>query len=131
MGNRLYNNPSDYLADQPVENRTRIEQIKTLILEVFPTASELINYNILAYSLIKGGKRDHQIMVAGFKNHIGFYPSPETIKNFSADLVGYKHSKGSIQFPLHEPLPKTLILKMLNYRKSILEKNGDCQTVNL
>ena len=126
METRLYNSPRDYLASQSVENQSRIEQKKSLIFEVFPAASELINYNILAYSLIKGGKRDHQVMVAGFKNHIGFYPSPETIKNFSADLVGYKYSKGSIQFPLNAPLPKTLILNMLKYRKLILEKNGEC-----
>lgn len=51
-------------------------------------------------------------MAAGFKGHIGFYPSPET----SGQLEGYKHAKGSVRFPLNKPIALELIAKMVKYR---------------
>lgn len=55
-------------------------------------------------------------MFAGFKNHIGFYPTPGAMKAFIKELSIYKTGKGSIQFPLDQPLPLVLIRKMVKYR---------------
>lgn len=59
-------------------------------------------------------------MIAGFKNHVGMYPTPSVIEVFQQELVGFKQGKGSIQFSLDQPIPKTLIVKMVQYRKEML-----------
>jgi len=97
-------------------------ELKECILKVAPNATELINYNILAYSLIKGGKREQQIMIAGYKKHVGFYPHPTTMEKFESELSGFKKGKGSVQFPLDKPLPKDLIEKMVAYRMKLIKE---------
>ena len=57
-------------------------------------------------------------MIAGFKNHVGFYPHPDTMEKFAEELKDYKQGKGSVQFPINHPLPKDLIIKMVDYRMS-------------
>ena len=57
---------------------------------------------------------------AAFKSHIGFYPTPHGIEAFQKELSKYKNGKGSVQFPLDEPLPLKLIERMVKYR---IEKN--------
>jgi uncharacterized protein YdhG (YjbR/CyaY superfamily) len=53
---------------------------------------------------------------AAFKQHIGFYPAPSGIENFSAELAIYKTSKGAIQFPLDQPIPFDLIRAIVEFR---------------
>ncbi|MBQ3300796.1 MAG: hypothetical protein IJH04_01350, partial [Eggerthellaceae bacterium] len=69
-----------------------------------------------------GGKRDKQIMIAGYAQHVGFYPNPDMIDAFADQLTGYKLAKGSIQFPLSKPIPKALVVKMVKYRLSQVQK---------
>jgi Uncharacterized conserved protein len=111
----------EYFNAQPNMIKTALQEIKKCILEIVPEAGELINYNIPAYTLIKGGKREQQIMIAGYKNHIGFYPHPTTIEHFDSELSKFKKGKGSVQFPLDQPLPKDLIMNMIQYRFSLLK----------
>jgi uncharacterized protein YdhG (YjbR/CyaY superfamily) len=60
---------------------------------------------------------------AGYKNHIGFYPAPSAIEKFQEELAKYKNAKGSVQFPLDQPLPLSLIKRMVEYRvKKTMEK---------
>jgi uncharacterized protein YdhG (YjbR/CyaY superfamily) len=79
-----------------------------------------LNYNIPAFALVEGGKRNLQIMIAGYARHVGFYPHPDVIEVFSNQLTGYKFAKGSIQFPVNEPIPKELIIEMVKHRLSQL-----------
>ena len=81
-------------------------------------AIELINYDILAYALVKGGKRDKQIMIAGYKNFVGFYTGNGVLEHFSAELAGYKVSKASVQLPNDQPIPEKLIVAIIQYKKS-------------
>lgn len=120
-GRRVYETIDQYLADQPVEVRAALASMRTWILEAAPDAEQLINYGIPAFALVKGGKRDEQIMIAGFAKHVGLYPNPLTIEQFKDELADYKHAKGSVQFPLGKPLPKDLIIRMVLWRKSQLE----------
>jgi uncharacterized protein YdhG (YjbR/CyaY superfamily) len=53
---------------------------------------------------------------AAYKNHIGFYPAPSGISNFSEELKPYKTSKGAIQFPLDKVFPKELIQRIVKFR---------------
>lgn len=110
-----------YLSNQRPAARDALEQLRSLILKAVPQAEEKMNYGIPAFALIPGGKRDQQIMIAGYANHIGFYPHPSTILMFKDELSGYKFSKGTIQFRLTEPLPTDLILRMIRFRKAELE----------
>ncbi len=61
-------------------------------------------------------------MIAGYKNHIGFYPHPTTMEKFDSELSEYKKGKGSVQFSLDKPLPKDLIIRMVKYRKELLNE---------
>lgn len=104
------------------KTKNALFELKECILKVEPNATELFNYNIPAYALTEGGKREQQIMIAGYKKHVGLYPHPTTMEKFASELSGYKRGKGSVQFPLDEPLPKELIVRMIKYRVELLKK---------
>jgi uncharacterized protein YdhG (YjbR/CyaY superfamily) len=53
---------------------------------------------------------------AAFKEHIGFYPVPTGIEKFKKELSVYKQGKGSVQFPLDQPMPYDLITKIVKFR---------------
>jgi uncharacterized protein YdhG (YjbR/CyaY superfamily) len=53
---------------------------------------------------------------AAYKNHIGFYPTPSGIEAFKDELAGYKGAKGSVQFPINQPLPLDVIHKIVVFR---------------
>lgn len=110
----------EYFDNQPLETKNALLAIKKCILKVNPETTELFNYNIPSYTLIKGGKREQQIMMAGYKKHIGFYPHPSTIEKFDKELNEYKKGKGSVQFPLNKALPLDLIEKMVRYRMKLV-----------
>lgn len=111
-----------YISAQPPETQRSLEELRSYIWLAAPNASELLNYNIPAFALVEGGKRDQQIMIAGYTKHIGFYPHSDVIQAFSDQLTEYKYAKGSIQFPLSNPIPKELVIKMVKYRLTQLLK---------
>jgi uncharacterized protein YdhG (YjbR/CyaY superfamily) len=115
-----YDSINDYINAFPIEVQTKLFELKSCILSVVPDATELFNYDIPAFALIKGGKREEQIMFAGYKKHIGFYPHPTTIAHFEHELKNYKTAKGSVQFQVNEALPKTLIMDMIRYRYNLI-----------
>lgn len=109
-----------YFNAQPEETKQALLELKECILTAAPEASELLNYNIPAYALVPGGKREQQIMIAGYRTAVGFYPHPTAMEAFAPELAEYKKGKGSVQFPLDRPLPKELIIRMVRYRMSLL-----------
>lgn len=115
-----YNSVNEYIADQPKVNQKLLKELRKIILSVVPDAEELFNYGVPAFALIKGGKRDQQIMIAGFKKHIGLYPHPTVMEKFDEELSSYKRGTGSVQFPLDQPLPEELITRMVKYRLELL-----------
>lgn len=119
-GQTKYRTASEYFAAQPELIRRRLLELRDIILKAAPQATETLNYNIPAYTLVPGGKRDQQIMIAGYSSHIGFYPHPTTMEHFATELAPYKKGKGSVQFPLDSPLPEDLIVRMVKYRVGML-----------
>lgn len=119
---KTFQSVDEYINQQSESTKIALQDIRSFILEAVPDAIELFNYDIPAYALIKGGKREQQIMIAGYKNHIGFYPHPKTIEHFHEELREYKTGKGSVQFPINKSLPKNLIIRMVKYRRSLLEE---------
>ena len=116
-----YETIDDYIARFPVATQDALRALRNCVHEVVPGAAELFNYSIPAFALVEGGKREQQIMMAGYANHVGFYPHPTTMEAFSAELTGYKTGKGSVRFPLTEALPVELIKRMIAYRKNLID----------
>ena len=96
----------DYIAHQPEERQAILQELRNIIKEAAPDAIEILNYKVPSFTLVPGGKRDQQIMIAGYAKFVSFYPFPSTIAAFSEELKGYKQGKGSVQFPLNKPHSK-------------------------
>ncbi len=118
----VYRTIDEYILSQPEKTQAALFLMKEYIHEAAPESEELFNYDIPAFTLVKGGKREEQVMMAGYAKHVGFYPHPSTIEHFSHELAEYKHAKGSVQFPLSKPLPKDLIIRMVRWRMEKLNK---------
>ena len=101
----------EYISMFPEETQTLLSQLRDVVKNTVPKATEVISYNMPAYML-----EGRLLYFAAFSKHIGFYPMTSTIANFEKSLALYKHAKGSVQFPLDQPLPVTLITKMIKFR---------------
>ena len=101
----------EYIAEFPPEARKVLEELRALIKEAAPEATETMSYAIPTFDL-----NGHLVHFAGYEQHIGFYPTPSGIAAFKEELKPYKSAKGSVQFPLDRPLPVDLIRRMVEYR---------------
>ncbi|NVK26750.1 MAG: DUF1801 domain-containing protein [Flavobacteriia bacterium] len=108
-----------YLDTQPEFTQSRLLELRQTILDALDHTEEKMNYGILAFATAPGGKRDKQIMIAGYKSHVGFYPTPEVLDKFSSELTSFKSGKGSVQFPHDQPLPIELIKKMVKFKQEL------------
>lgn len=106
-----YNNIDDYVQQFPPATVALLEQVRSTIRSCAPDATEKISYGIPTFYL-----HGNLVHFAGYKNHIGFYPGANGIATFQSELQGYKNAKGSVQFPLTEPLPLDLIARITKYR---------------
>jgi uncharacterized protein YdhG (YjbR/CyaY superfamily) len=102
----------EYIAAFPKEVQDVLEKIRSAIRESAPKAEEAISYGIPAFKL-NGGRGS--VYFAGWKNHIGFYPTPSGIEAFKKELAPFKQEKGSVQFPLDKPIPYDLVKKIVRY----------------
>lgn len=102
-----------YIDAQTKEAAVLLRELRAAILEAVPDAQETFNYGVPAFALLPGGKGPQQVMMGAFRSHVGFYPQPETLEHFAGELTGFKQGKGSLQFPLGEPLPKNLVIRMV------------------
>lgn len=100
-----------YIAQFPRDIQFQLQKLREIIKKAAPNATEIISYKMPAYKL-------HECLVyfAGYKNHIGFYPTGQGIAAFEIEFLNYKFSKGAVQFPIDEPLPKDLIKRIVEYR---------------
>ena len=111
-------NIDDYIAGFPQEVQQKLQKIRETIHDAAPDAVEKISYQMPTFAL-----EGNLVHFAAFKNHIGFYPAPRGIEAFQAELSAYKGGKGSVQFPLDEPIPYDLISRIVAFRvKDNLEK---------
>jgi uncharacterized protein YdhG (YjbR/CyaY superfamily) len=102
----------DYIEQFPSDVRERLETMRRTIRELAPDAEESMAYGMLAYKL--HGKP--LVYFAGYKNHIGFYATPNGHEAFKTEFAEYKQGKGSVQFPFDQPLPRSLIARVVAYR---------------
>lgn len=104
-------NIDEYIAEFPPETQAILEKVRATIREAAPEAQETINYAIPTFTL-----KGDLVHFAGFKSHIGFYPTPSGIAKFKAELAGYESAKGSVKFPLEKPVPYELIKAIVEFR---------------
>ena len=110
----------EYIKGFPDTVQELLQQVRNTIRFAAPEAEEAISYAIPTFKL-----NGNLVHFAAFKNHIGFYPAPTGMKEFEKDLSPYAKGKGSVQFPLDQPLPLDLITKIVKYRvKQNLSKPG-------
>lgn len=109
--NNKPNDINEYIAAFPENVQKLLEQIRSIIQKAAPEATEAISYAMPTFKL-------NGILVhfAAFQNHIGFYALPSGNEAFQKELSAYKTGKGSIQFPINEPLPEALITKIVKFR---------------
>lgn len=101
-----------YINSFPDEARMRMNALRAMILAQVPHAVEGISYGMPAYKL----NGQPLVYFAGYKKHIGFYATPNGHEAFNVELSVYKQGKGSVQFPLDEPLPMELIARIVDFR---------------
>ncbi len=100
-----------YIATFPVEVQEHLHQIRETIKNAAPQATEKISYGMPTFYL-----NGNLIHFAGYKKHIGLYPAPQGIEAFKNELSVYKGAKGSVQFPLDQPMPLDLIERITKFR---------------
>ena len=101
----------EYIAGFPQEIQLLLNQLRVTIRKAAPDAEEVISYAMPGYKY-------HGMLVffAAYKNHIGFYATPTGHAAFKKELSVYKQGKGSVQFPVDQPLPLGLITKIVKFR---------------
>lgn len=112
----------EYIAVHPPEIQSILQKIRSTIQAAAPDAEETISYQLPTFRL--AGNLVH---FGAFKKHIGFYPTPSGLEHFKEELSAYKGAKGSVQFPLDQPMPLDLIRRITAYR---VEENLAKATTN-
>jgi uncharacterized protein YdhG (YjbR/CyaY superfamily) len=103
----------EYIASQPKPARRVLKRVRSIIRKAMPRAEEVISYQIPAYKLHGGGV----LYFAGWKQHYSLYPAGDRlVKEFKEELAPYEVSKGTIRFPLSDPVPAKLIEGIAKFR---------------
>jgi uncharacterized protein YdhG (YjbR/CyaY superfamily) len=109
----------EYIASKPKEVQVALKQVRRAIRAGVPKAEEGISYQIPAYAL----NGTTVLFFAGWKAHYSIYPASDAlVAAFPRELGRYERSKGTIKFPLSEPVPVKLIERMAKFRADQLTK---------
>lgn len=106
-----------YLAGFPTEVRAVLEQLRSTIRAAAPAAEETIRYQMPTFSL----DGHYLVYFAAHKQHIGFYPAPTGEPAFAKALATYGAGRGTLRFPLGQPLPVPLIRRLVKFRVKVVE----------
>lgn len=111
--NEKYKDVDAYLETLPAESRNALEKLRKTIRSVVPEALEGFGYGVPAFKF----KGKVLVCYAAFKNHCGFYPmSPDVLRRLALDLTDYETAKGTIRFDPKNPLPASLVKKIVKTR---------------
>ena len=102
----------EYLDSFPPGVRTILQQVREAITASAPEAIETISYQIPTFQL--DGK--YLVYFAGWKNHISLYPVPTGTSEFEERLAPYQTGKGTVRFPLKDPVPIDLVREIVAFR---------------
>lgn len=105
-----------YFKQFPKDVQEILHEIRHTIQKAAPEATEKISYQMPTFYL-----NGNLVHFAAYKKHIGFYPAPSGIEAFIEQIKIYKYAKGSVQFPIDQPMPYGLITDIVKYR--VIENN--------
>ncbi len=131
MNSVIPENVDAYISSFPSETQIKLQTLRSCIRKAAPKAEEIISYRMPAY-------RCHGVLVyfAGYKNHIGFYPTGSGVQEFKKELSVYKGAKGSVQFPINQSIPTALVTRIVKFRlkeneaKLALKTKGKTKTAS-
>ena len=108
---KAYSTVDEYIALAEPKVKKALKDIRKTIKTTAPKAEEVISYQIPGYKY-------HGMLVffAAWKDHISLYPAPWSAESLKKEMSFYEGSKGTIKFPIDEPMPLALIKKMVKYR---------------
>jgi uncharacterized protein YdhG (YjbR/CyaY superfamily) len=109
----VYTTIDEYIAGFPEEIQKKLKELRAVIKETVPEATEKISYQMPTFYL-----NGNLVHFAAFTKHIGFYPAPTGLEAFKDEIAQYPHSKGAVQFPLNKPIPFDLVRQIVVYRIS-------------
>jgi uncharacterized protein YdhG (YjbR/CyaY superfamily) len=101
----------EYIERCPVEVQKILEKIRRTIRKAAPQAEEGISYQIPVFKL-----EGNMIFFAAYKKHVSVYPAPRGSAEFKDELAAYEGGKGTVQFPLDQPIPYDLITRITKFR---------------
>ncbi|NSW51088.1 MAG: DUF1801 domain-containing protein [Anaerolineae bacterium] len=101
----------EYIARFPADIQEKLRELRSTIQAAAPHAVEKISYGMPTFYLKK-----NLVHFAAYPTHIGFYPAPSGVEAFRAELERYHLSKGTVRFPLDQPLPLDLITRIVKFR---------------
>jgi uncharacterized protein YdhG (YjbR/CyaY superfamily) len=102
----------EYLAMFPKDIQRILEKLRQVVRETAPEATETISYDIPTFKL----KGKGLISFGAWKKHIAIYPGTATIEALKKELLPFKQSKGTVQFPLDKPIPVDLVKRIVKFR---------------
>jgi uncharacterized protein YdhG (YjbR/CyaY superfamily) len=100
-----------YIEQFPKEVQKTLRKIRAVIKRAAPNSTERISYQMPTYTMNR-----NLVHFAGYKKHIGFYPTPSGISAFRKQLALYEGAKGTVRFPIDRPIPFDLIARIVRYR---------------
>lgn len=107
----------EYIAGFPPDVQAILQKVRITIRNAAPGAKEVISYRMPTFVAL-----GNLVHFAAFKSHIGLYPTPSATERFREELATYHTGKGSIRFPLDQPMPYNLITRIVEFR---LKENTD------
>jgi uncharacterized protein YdhG (YjbR/CyaY superfamily) len=104
-------NPVDaYIAKHPTGVQPILQRVRRIIRKVLPDAEETISYQIPAYKF----HGQYVVYFAGWKQHWSLYPVTEPVRSaLGSELASYELSKGTVRFPLADPVPAKLVERIV------------------
>jgi uncharacterized protein YdhG (YjbR/CyaY superfamily) len=108
----------DYIRNFPPETQAILQELRKAVRQAAPEAEETISYQMPAFRL-----NGILVYFAAAKKHIGFYPTGSAVDAFKGEIEQYRWSKGTIRFPMDQPLPLDLVKRIVEFRvKENLQK---------
>lgn len=103
----------EYLAGAPEPHRTTLQSLRATLRTILPNAEEALSYGVPAFKI-------DGVAVAGyafFSRHCSYFPhSGSVLEQFGDELEGFDWSKGTLKFPVDEPLPEKLVGRLVEAR---------------
>jgi uncharacterized protein YdhG (YjbR/CyaY superfamily) len=103
---------NEYIATFPKDTQKVLQELRAIVKAAAPKAEEKIAYQMACFA-----QNGNLVLFAAWKKHIGFYGTSHAIlKQLKDEVAPYVQPKGTLQFPLDQPLPKKLITKIVKLR---------------